>query len=134
MSMKARDDARGMTANEAAAGAALLAEFGVWLDRERGLSPTSVRCYCVQAKAFLTGVGGPERSADWTRARSSRSWSSTFGTATRWSAKAMVTSLRAFLRFVHATGRAAVPLMGAVPAVAVWRLSVLPRGFQAAET
>jgi hypothetical protein len=26
---------------------ALLAEFGTWLDRERGLSPVTVRCYCV---------------------------------------------------------------------------------------
>jgi integrase len=45
----------------------------------------------------------------------------------------MVTSLRAFLRFAHATGRAAVPLAGAVPAVASWRLSALPRGLKAAE-
>ena len=50
-----------------------------------------------------------------------------------WSAKAMVTSLRAFLRFAHATGRTAVPLAGAVPAVASWRLSALPRGLKAAE-
>src|SRR2546430_13704920 len=49
-----------------------------------------------------------------------------------WWAKAMVTSLRAFLRFAHATGRTAVPLAGAVPAVASWRLSALPRGVEAA--
>ena len=45
----------------------------------------------------------------------------------------MVTSLRSFLRFAHATGRTAVPLAGAVPAVASWRLSALPRGLEAAE-
>ena len=45
----------------------------------------------------------------------------------------MVTSLRAFLRFAHATGRTSVPLAGAVPAVASWRLSALPRGIKAAE-
>ena len=50
-----------------------------------------------------------------------------------WSAKAMVTSLRAFLRFAHATGRMAVPLAGAVPAVASWRLAALPRGLKAVE-
>src|SRR5947199_3708664 len=50
-----------------------------------------------------------------------------------WSAKAMVTSLRAFLRFAHTTGRTAVPLAGVVPAVASWRLSGLPRGLQASE-
>ena len=53
---------------------------------------------------------------DWTQGRNT------------WSAKAMVTSLRAFLRFAHATGRTAVPLAGAVPAVASWRMSSLPRG------
>ncbi|MGN9846439.1 hypothetical protein ACTMTI_50860 [Nonomuraea sp. H19] len=36
-------------------------------------------------------------------------------------------------RFAHATGRTAVPLAGAVPAVASWRLSALPRGLPAAE-
>ena len=37
---------------------ALLAEFRGWLDRERGLSPVSVRCYSKQSKAFLAGIGG----------------------------------------------------------------------------
>ena len=112
---------------------ALLAEFRTWLDRERGLSPVSVRCYSKQSKAFLAGIGGAgavsELDAgrvtafmvDWTQGRNT------------WSAKAMVTSLRAFLRFAHATGRTAVPLAGAVPAVASWRLSSCPAGLKAAE-
>ena len=37
----------------------LLAEFRGWLDRERGLSPVSVRCYSKQAKYFLAAVGVP---------------------------------------------------------------------------
>ena len=37
------------------------------------------------------------------------------------SAKAMVTALRSLLRFLHVTGRAPGPLVGAVPAVANWR-------------
>jgi hypothetical protein len=49
------------------------------------------------------------------------------------SAKAMVTSLRAFLRLAHATGRTAVPLAGVVFAVASWRLSALPWGLPASE-
>jgi site-specific recombinase XerD len=111
----------------------LLAEFGTWLDRERALSPVSVRCYAKQAKYFLAAAGGPGAVSgldagrvtafmvDWSRDRNT------------WSARAMVTSLRAFLRFAHATGRTAVPLAGAVPAVASWRLSALPRGVKAAE-
>ena len=41
--------------------AVLLAEFRTWLDRERGLSRVSVRCYSKQAKYFLAAVGGPGR-------------------------------------------------------------------------
>jgi integrase/recombinase XerD len=112
---------------------ALLAEFCGWLGRERGLSPVSVRCYAKQSKAFLAGIGGAGAVSgldagkvtafmvDWTAGRNT------------WSAKAMVTSLRAFLRFAHATGRTGVPLAGAVPAVASWRMSSLPRGLKAAE-
>jgi len=111
----------------------LLAEFGRWLGRERGLSPVSVQCYSKQSKAFLAWIGGAGAVSgldagkvtafmvDWTAGRST------------WTAKAMVTSLRAFLRFAHATGRTAVPLAGAVPAVASWRMSSLPRGMKAAE-
>jgi integrase len=114
--------------------AGLLAEFRTWLDRERGLSPVSVRCYSKQARYFLAEVGGPGvvSSLDAGQVTAfmvghSRDYST--GTA-----KAMVTSLRAFLRFAHATGRTAVPLAGAVPAVASWRLATLPRGLSAAET
>src|SRR5216683_2690853 len=112
---------------------ALLAEFGRWLGRERGLSLVSVQCYSKQSKAFLTWIGGAGAVSgldagkvtafmvDWTAGRNT------------WTAKAMVTSLRAFLRFAHATGRTAVPLAGAVPAVASWRMSSLPRGMKATE-
>jgi integrase len=48
------------------------------------------------------------------------------------SAKATVTAVRALLRFLHVTGQVPVPLAGAVPAVAGWRLASLPRGLDAA--
>src|SRR5579859_7936313 len=111
----------------------LLAEFGRWLSRERGLSPVSVQCYSKQSKAFLAWTGGAGAVSgldagkvtafmvEWTAGRNT------------WTAKAMVTSLRALLRFAHATGRTAVPLAGAVPSVASWRMSSLPRGMKAAE-
>ena len=91
------------------------------------------RCYGDQVKAFLAAIGGPEAvrgldagqvtafMVDHSRDRNS------------WSAKAMVTSLRAFLRFAHVTGRTLVPLAGAVPAVASWRLAALPQGLPAAD-
>jgi len=114
-------------------GAALLAEFRGWLDRERGLSPVSVRCYCKQAKAFLIAIDGPAAVGGLDAGKVTAFMVDHCRDRNRWSAKAMVTSLRSFLRFAHATGRTAVPLAGAVPAVASWRLAALPRGMAAAE-
>jgi site-specific recombinase XerD len=114
-------------------GAALLAEFRMWLDRERGLSPVSVRCYSKQAGYFLAAVGGPGTVSGLDAGKVTAFMVDHSKDRNGWSAKAMVTSLRAFLRFAHATGRTAVPLAGAVPAVASWRLSALPRGLSAAE-
>jgi integrase/recombinase XerD len=113
--------------------AVLLAEFCTWLDRERGLSPVSVRCYCKQAKYFLAAIGGPGAVSGLDAGKVTAFMVDYSQDRNTWSAKAMVTSLRAFLRFAHATGRTAVPLAGAVPAVASWRLSALPRGLKAAE-
>ena len=113
--------------------AGLLAEFRTWLDRERGLSPVTVRCYSKQAKYFLAAIGGQEAVSGLAAGRVTAfmvGWSRDCSSG---AAKAMVTSLRSFLRFAHATGRTAVPLAGAVPAVASWRLSALPRGLEAAE-
>jgi site-specific recombinase XerD len=113
--------------------AVLLAEFRAWLDRERGLSPVSVCCYSKQAKYFLAAVGGPGAVSGLDAGKVTAFMVDYSKDRNGWSAKAMVTSLRAFLRFAHATGRTAVPLAGAVPAVASWRLSALPRGLSQAE-
>jgi integrase/recombinase XerD len=113
--------------------AGLLAEFRTWLDRERGLSPVSVRCYSKQAKYFLAAMGGPGAVSGLDAGKVTAFMVEHSRDRNGWSAKAMVTSLRAFLRFAHATGRTAVPLAGAVPAVASWRLSALPRGLSQAE-
>src|ERR1017187_7584674 len=111
--------------------AGLLAEFRLWLDRERGLSAMTVRCYSKQAKYFLAAVGGPEAVSALDAGKVIAfmvGWSRDCSTGT-----AMATSLRAFLRFSHATGRTDVPLAAAVPAVASWRLEGLPQGLKAAD-
>ena len=90
--------------------AVLLAEFRVWLDRERGLSPVSVRCYSKQARYFLAAVGGPEAVSGLDAGKVTAFMVEHSRDRNTWSAKAMVTSLRAFLRFAHATGRTAVSL------------------------
>ena len=77
---------------------------------------------------FLAAAGGPEAVSGLDAGQVTAFMVDHSRDRNTWSAKAMVTSLRAFLRFAHATGRTAVPLAGAVPAVASWRLSALPRG------
>jgi integrase len=114
--------------------AVLLAEFRMWLDRERGLAPVSVRCYSKQAKYFLAAVGGPGAVSGLGAGKVTAFMVEHSRDRNTWSAKAMVTSLRSFLRFAHAAGRTTVPLAGAVPAVASWRLAPLPRALPAAET
>jgi integrase/recombinase XerD len=132
--METDDETRALSGDRGEDGTAgLLREFRAWLDWERGLSQVSVRCYSKQVKAFLAAVGGPEAVSGLDAGRVTAFMLDYCQDRNAWSAKAMVTSLRAFLRFVHATGRTAVPLAGAVPAVASWRLAALPRGLQAAE-
>jgi integrase/recombinase XerD len=113
---------------------ALLAEFRCWLAEERGLSPVTVCCYGKQARTFLAGLAEPLdvalRGLDagqvtsfmvgYCRGRNTES------------AKAMVTAVRALLRFLHVAGRVPVLLAAAVPSVAGWRLASLPRGLDAA--
>ena len=94
---------------------ALLAEFRSWLGRERGLSPVSVQCYSKQSKAFLAWAGGAGAVSGLDAGKVTAFMVGWTAGRNTWSAKAMVTSLRAFLRFAHATGRTGVPLAGAPP-------------------
>ncbi|HEX2317536.1 MAG TPA: hypothetical protein VHJ18_01000 [Streptosporangiaceae bacterium] len=72
--------------------AVLLAEFRMWLDRERGLSPVSVRCYSKQAKYFLTAVGGPGAVSALDAGKVTAFVVGHSKDRNGWSAKAMVTS------------------------------------------
>lgn len=113
----------------------LLAEFGEWLDRLRGLAPVTVRNYCWNAGQFLAALPPPAQvSVSLLDA----------GTVTAFmvgycrdrnanSAKSMARSVRSFLRFAHATGRTSAELRGAVPPSAGWRLASLPRSVPAAD-
>lgn len=113
---------------------AVLVEFRRWLAEERGLSPATVRCYGKQARTFLVGLPEPLDAAlggldagqvtafmvGYCEDRNTES------------AKAMVTAVRALLRFLHMAGRVPVGLAAAVPSVAGWRLASLPRGLDTA--
>ena len=114
--------------------AALLAGFRSWLAAERGLSRETVRCYSNQAGTFLASLPDPVEFA--VRQLDSGQVTSFMVGYCRdrnvESAKAMATSLRALLRFLHVSGHTPIGLAGAVPGVAGWRLASLPRGVDAA--
>jgi site-specific recombinase XerD len=112
----------------------LLTEYRGWLADERALAAESVRCYCNQAKTFLRWLPEP---LDETLARLDAATVTTFiverSAAAGWSAKALVTSVRSLLRFLHVQGLIPVSLTAAVPAVAGWRLSGVPRALGAGQ-
>lgn len=101
-----------------------------YLAEERGLVPATVRYYLADARQFL---------AAWVDARGSRLDKLDAAAVTGFvvgecgrrsigSAKILVTVLRSLLRFLLLDGTIPVDLSGAVPAVAGWRGSHLPKG------
>jgi site-specific recombinase XerD len=110
----------------------LLGAYCGYLVRERGLVATTVYRYEVVARQFLSEwVGDGElnlerlAAADITRFVLRECRRRQVGYA-----KYLVTALRSLLRYLHLEGRTAGPLASAVPAVAGWRGSSLPRGLE----
>lgn len=109
---------------------ALLADYRAWLVAERGLAAETVRCYLIQSRRFLVQLPDPLEVA---LTRLDAAAITAFmvracGEASSvWSAKALVTAIRSLLRFLQVDGRILGPLTAAVPGVAGWRLSALPR-------
>jgi len=104
--------------------------YRCYLAGERGLMPATVRYYLADARQFL---------AAWVDARGSRLDKLDAAGVTGFvagecrrrsigSAKILVTVLRSLLRFLLLDGAVLVDLSGAVPAVAGWRGSHLPKG------
>ena len=112
----------------------MLAQFRGWLAAERGLSAATVQGYAKQARKFLEHLPGPLDAA-LRQLDAGQVTSFMVGYCqgrNPESAKALVTAMRALLRFLHVAGHVPVPLAGAVPAVAGWRLASLPCGLDAA--
>ena len=111
---------------------AIMAAYREYLLRERGLVEGSVVLRARVARLFLGELSDPIEAAlaqlrpgDVTRFVVAQCGDGRRGTA--W-ASTLVSGLRSLLVFLHVTGRVPVPLAAAVPSVASWRLSSLPRG------
>jgi integrase/recombinase XerD len=109
---------------------AVLAEYGIWLDRQRGLAPITVDNYCWNVEQFLTALPGPAQVAVGLvdAGRVTAFMVEYCRDCNTNSAKTMARSLRSFLRFAHATGRTSAELWGAVPASSALASGVVAEG------
>jgi len=109
----------------------LLQQYEQYLLQERGLVPATVRGYVGVARRFLSTRGGEARAVGGLTAADVTSF--VVGEARRWSigtAKLAVTALRSLLKYLYLQGALSVDLAAAVPAVAGYRLSGLPKALQ----
>jgi integrase/recombinase XerD len=108
----------------------VIREFHSWMRQHRGLTDTTLDVYQPIIAELVTALGGdPHRYT----AEVLRSF--VLERARRhglWRAKTVVVAVRAFLRFLGATGQCPSGMQHAIPGFASWQLSSVPR-FLAAE-
>lgn len=124
---------RGLTAGACPAGDAgkheLIVEFRQWMRRHRGVTESTLDVYAYLLAEFLEVVGDDPEAF---RAESLRAW--VLDRATRHGrsrAKTVVAATRMLLRFLISEGRCPVELADAIPTLAEWKLSSLPRYLRA---
>jgi site-specific recombinase XerD len=103
----------------------LLEAFRSWMRTHRGTQDRSLYNYSIPIRALLLRVGADLNRLDARGLRQfvldqNRSSSCTV-------ARRCTSALRMFLRFLIAIGRCRPGLLGAIPALAHWRLAALPR-------
>jgi site-specific recombinase XerD len=103
----------------------LLLAFRDWMRRLRGTCDSTVDNYAIHLRELLRRLGPDPATLD---ARCLREFVVEGRHTCGWAAaKKRTTALRMFVRFLTADGRCASGLHGAIPVVAHWRLSSLPR-------
>jgi site-specific recombinase XerD len=107
----------------------LTRDFESFLSSERGLSRSTLVKYLPIVRNFLIErFGGKALLLNTLRPRDIHHFIVRHvQTGNRGLAKRTVTALRSFLRFLHCRGTIAIDLAAAVPGVADWRLSHLPK-------
>ena len=109
----------------------LLTEFCQWMRQQRGTSDCTLCNYSLYIRDLLKRLGEDPVRFD---ARSLRQFVLEKSQQSGWSAaKQCTTALRMFLRFLIAEGKCAAGLDAAIPVLAHWRLSSLPRYVQPEE-
>jgi integrase/recombinase XerD len=110
----------------------LLGGYRAWLLVERGVTPGTARGYvdCVRPFVATRVRSGALKFSDLTAADVTAFVLASCPGRAAGSAKLIVCALRSLLRWLHVTGQVPVSLAAAVPAVAGWRLSGLPKGLE----
>jgi integrase/recombinase XerD len=107
---------------------ALLVSFGRWMRQQRGTCDSTLYNYGLDLRDLLKEVGEDPAAF---HAQKLRNFVLERTQKCGWAAaKRCITAVRAFLRFLIAGGRCAAGLDAAIPALAHWRLSTLPRYLQ----
>ena len=115
---------------------ALIAQYRSYLLQERGLSPqSSVPHYADVARRFVAHVqaGTPGELRGLTAAAVTGFVLSVSQQRSVGEAKAVSTRLRSFLRYLEIEGLTRPGLLAAVPSIAGWELTGLPRAISAAD-
>ena len=103
----------------------LLHSFEQWMTTHRGVRAVTLRNYAPTIEKLLDRLGDdPARYTAKSLRRFVLEEADRGAIAT---AKATTTSVRALMRYLSATGQCDSALLGAVPAIADWRLASLPR-------
>jgi integrase/recombinase XerD len=112
--------------------AAMLERYRRYLVVERGLTVPTARSYVDAVRPFLINRAGPAGLdlAGLTAAEVTAFVVAVCPQRPAGSAKMIVTALRSLLGWLHLDGQLPVSLTSAVPSVAGWRLSGLPRGLE----
>jgi integrase/recombinase XerD len=105
--------------------APLLKSFGDWMRKQRGTTDATLCNYARPIRALIERFGDAPSHLN---ARGLREFVLQQSRRTGWAgAKHCTTALRTFLRFLIAEGRCPAALLGAIPTLAHWRLSSVPR-------
>ena len=110
---------------------ALLVSFCDWMRQQRGTCDATLSGYSIPVRDLLKKLGEDPGTFD---AQNLRQFILDTSQRCGWaSAKKCTTAVRMFLRFLIAGGKCAAGLEGAIPVLAHWRLSSLPRYLQSEE-
>jgi len=99
--------------------------FKQWMKIHRGVRPVTLSGYASHIRGFVAALGNDPGAYD---ARAVRDYLLGYARRSRVSrAQSATTAIRVFLRYLVATGQCDGVLPSAVPKIAHWRLSSLPR-------